>query len=167
MHKTLLAAVIALACGTANAAIDSYWAALSGNNEVSNGDPDGFGLALVSIDTMTNSVSWAIQVGNIVLPLTLAHIHQAPAGVNGPVKIDFDAQLTGVVTDADAALITPLTASGFYVNLHNEFHPGGAVRGQLAYVGSVNVVPEPETYALMLAGLSAVGWMVRRRRGGR
>jgi hypothetical protein len=34
--------------------------------------------------------------------------------------------------------------------------------------GSVNFaspVPEPETYALFLAGLAAVGWMVRRRRG--
>ena len=30
---------------------------------------------------------------------------------------------------------------------------------------TVGVVPEPETYALMLAGLGLVGWMARRRRG--
>jgi PEP-CTERM motif len=32
---------------------------------------------------------------------------------------------------------------------------------------TVTAVPEPETYALMLGGLSLVGWMARRRRPGR
>lgn len=31
---------------------------------------------------------------------------------------------------------------------------------------AVNVVPEPQTYALMLAGLGAIGMMLRRRRAG-
>jgi hypothetical protein len=30
---------------------------------------------------------------------------------------------------------------------------------------TVGAIPEPETYALMLAGLGLVGWMARRRRG--
>lgn len=165
MRKTLLAltATCLLAAVPAMAAIDSYWAPLYGTSEVANGDPDGYGLAVLSIDTLTNSVSWAIQVGNIALPLTLAHIHSAPAGVNGPVIIDFDAMLNGVKVDADAALITPVSAPSFYVNLHNALHPGGAVRGQLAHVGSVNVIPEPESYLLMLAGLGGVLLMARRR----
>jgi hypothetical protein len=33
-------------------------------------------------------------------------------------------------------------------------------------LAAVNVVPEPETYALMIAGLGAIGMMLRRRRHG-
>ncbi len=48
-----------------------------------------------------------------------------------------------------------------YVNVHTAANPMGAVRGQLIQVA---VVPEPETYALLLAGLGLVGAAVRRRK---
>ena len=160
-----LAAVAAMACAPAHAAIDSYFAALLGANEVGAGDPDGFGTALVSIDNVANTVSWAFLVNNIA-SLTGAHIHQASAGVNGNVKVDFSASLSGSnLFDVDLALINPGNAAGFYVNLHTGQFPGGAIRGQLQYVGTVTApVPEPETYALMLAGLGVVGWLARRRK---
>jgi hypothetical protein len=42
----------------------------------------------------------------------------------------------------------------------------GTVTGTLGgqYTFMAQAVPEPETYALFLAGLSAIGWVVRRRR---
>ncbi len=168
MRKSLLAvaAVAALSAASANASIDTYYAALLGANESPGpGDPNGFGAATVSIDNVANTVSWSILALAIDFPLTGAHIHQAPAGVAGPVKIDFSAQLAGSnLFDADAALINPGTASGFYVNVHNALYPAGAIRGQLQYVGTVNAVPEPATYALMIAGIGTLGFMARRRK---
>jgi CHRD domain/PEP-CTERM motif len=47
-----------------------------------------------------------------------------------------------------------------YVNVHTALHPGGAIRGQLI---EVTAVPEPETYAMLLAGLGFLAFMARRR----
>lgn len=164
MRKTLigLAASALLAAAPAHAVINSFVAFLSGANEVAAGDPDGFGIATVIIDASTNTVSWSVLASNIETPLSGAHIHNGPAGVNGPVIVNFSGALSGNgLIDADLALITPANAALFYVNLHNAVFPGGAIRGQLQFVGSV---PEPATYGLMLAGMGAIGLLARRRR---
>ena len=142
-----------------------FSATLLGSSEVGGGDIDGVGSALIAIDHDTNTINYEISFANLS-SITAAHIHAGAAGVNGPVKVNFgfppglagSGSFSGAVIDDDAQFITALTAGDFYVNVHTSEFPGGALRGQLA------PIPEPETYALMLAGLGVVGWAARRRR---
>ena len=167
MRKNLVGIAVAalFMAAPAYAGIDSYVALMNGANEVPGpGDPDGIGIGTLVIDNVANTVSWSFLVNSIALP-TGAHIHTGAFGVQGGVIVGFSGQLSGNgLPDVDLALITPFTAPGFYLNLHNRNFPGGAIRGQLQYTGSVAAIPEPSTYALMLAGMGVVGLLARRRR---
>jgi hypothetical protein len=64
-------------------------------------------------------------------------------------------------SDGFAALIT-LTSGGIYHFAVNGTALGGSYEGILQ-TQIAPAIPEPETYALMLAGLGAIGWAARRR----
>ena len=123
-----------LALLPAAAFAESYSAILTGPNEVPNtGDPDGAGLAVVTITGTT--ISYTVLHQNIAAP-TMAHIHRGAAGVAGPVVVDFNVNtfVNGQANSVAQSLIDEIRAnpSGFYVNVHNGDFPGGAIRGQLA-----------------------------------
>jgi hypothetical protein len=116
-------------------------AALNGANEVNNqgepnqGDPDGTGTAMISLNPAAGEVCYTINVANIS-PATAAHIHDGPAGVNGPVVVNFAPPSSGTITgctSADPALVQDIAdnPAEYYVNVHNGDFPPGAVRGQL------------------------------------
>lgn len=68
--------------------------------------------------------------------VTAAHVHEAPEGENGPVVVPLDLPLgqgSSQCVDADPAIVERMLEdpSGFYVNVHTEEHPDGALRGQV------------------------------------
>ncbi len=139
----------------ADATLISFTVPLSGANEVpsGSGDPDGSGTANLTIDDVALTISWNISVANLDTVI-LDHIHSGAAGVNGPVVVDFGGQLTGSgLADSDLAAVLA-NPTGFYVNVHTNTFPGGAVRGQ---------VPEPRTALLLAMGLLGLAASTRGR----
>jgi hypothetical protein len=111
-------------------------------------------------DDVANSVTWDIDVFDILLPVSAAHIHSAPAGVAGPVRIDFAGMLDGgPIVDPDVAGVLA-NPTQFYVNVHNADFPAGAVRGQLPSAPTRIIngeVPEPTTFTVWaVLGLAAI-----------
>jgi CHRD domain len=118
-------------------------AVLRGANEVPPADPDGRGVALVAAGR--TRVCFALAWTAIGPPIA-AHIHQGPAGVNGPVVVPFLAAPSGLpdtlravggcIPDVDPALARDIRRhpDQYYVNIHTAEFPGGAIRGQLRRV---------------------------------
>lgn len=111
---------------------------LTGAQEVPPADPDGSGTAWLTLNPGQGEVCWVIFVEGITLPATAAHIHEAPAGVAGPVDIALSApDATGWASgcrsaDHDQILEIMKDPADYYVNVHNTDYPGGALRGQLS-----------------------------------
>lgn len=131
--KLILAAAFAGALATSAAAATNLKATLSGGDK---GDPKGGGSASVKVDTDKGEVCYKVTVNGIAAA-TMAHIHKAPAGQNGPVAVPLTAPSSGssegcatVAKDVAAAIVAD--PAGYYVNVHNAAFPGGAVRGQLS-----------------------------------
>jgi hypothetical protein len=143
-----LAALVALAlAGAASAAkLDAadhggrpLSTVLTGAAEVPPGDPDGSGTATITVNPGQEEVCWEIRVEGIDPPITAAHIHVGAAGTAPPnnVVVPLSAPTSGfssgcATVDRDLALAILKNPENYYVNVHNEDFPPGALRGQLS-----------------------------------
>jgi len=194
--RMLFAGCVAFSCAanSANAAT-IFMANLTGDQEVGPVVTDAVGTGTFILNDDQTELSYSIEIfgldlGNIRTPedddnLTRAHLHNAPAGVNGPVRFgildpqhDMDDRVIsvndgdmgsivlqgvwGAEDEANGAAALPgevpeLLAGNFYINIHTPGNPGVEIRGQLF------VVPEPA--AVALASLAILGIATFRRRG--
>ena len=112
-----------------------YTVQMTGAAEVPGpGDPDGSGTATFRINAGQGRVCYTLTVEDIE-PATAAHIHRVPPDP-GPVVVPLNAPTDG--SSEGCATVTRALAQElirhperFYVNVHNDDFPGGAVRGNL------------------------------------
>ena len=109
-------------------------ASLSGEKEVPGpGDPNGRGDADVKV--YKAKVCYELEVERIK-PATAAHIHRGGPSVAGPIVVELKAPTDGS-SEGCKAISRQLSKnlrdnpSRYYVNVHNNPYPDGALRGQL------------------------------------
>lgn len=114
-------------------------ATLSGPVEVPTaGDPDGTGTATVNLDVTKRELCYEVAVQKIDSPVGM-HIHKGERGESGDIVVSLTTPTASDTTtkgcaNVDATLVGRLAATpgDFYVNVHTDTYPQGAVRGQLS-----------------------------------
>lgn len=126
---------------------------------VTNDDRNAFGSAIVTLDTVANTARFDFSLNAVAAPqIILAHIHEGPPGVIGPVRVDSlispasplpvvngsvvfsRSNLTVPVDVKDRLLANP---AGFYFNVHSTLNPIGVARGQLVRVQAASGTAAP------------------------
>lgn len=107
--------------------------ALSGAQEVPPNTSSATGHSKIWV-AADKSVGGGVSIAGMAA--TAAHIHEAPAGANGPVVVpltkvsdtEFAVPVGATLSDAQYA---SFMAGKLYVNVHSAAYPGGEIRAQL------------------------------------
>lgn len=184
----LFAAAVSL---PAAADVSIYTAQLDGSSEAPPNPSPGTGVATVTIDSEARTMRVQESFSELMEGVTVSHIHCCTESPNTGTEIpatmvptftdfpsgvvagmydhtfdmrnassynpDFITAHGNTVNGAFDALVAGLDSGSAYANIHTSAFMGGEIRGFLT------LVPEPETYAMLLAGLGLISLMARRR----
>ena len=131
---TPTAAASAMPSASASASASTMTLTLTGAQEVppNPSSASGKSTIMVAPDKM---VTGAIEVSG--MSATMAHIHEASKGTNGPVILSFVKSGENTFAPAPGAKLTDAQYASYlagklYLNVHSSTYPGGEVRLQLA-----------------------------------
>ena len=133
LSALLASALLTVAMGAGVASAQQVKVTLSGDQEVPAVKTAGAGSGAISV-AADKSVSGSVTTTGVAG--TMAHIHEAAAGKNGPVVIPLSKSGDSTWSVPAGAKLTDAQLSSFkagnlYVNVHSAANPGGEVRGQL------------------------------------
>lgn len=125
---------------------------MNGGEEVPVINTGMIGTAEVSVDVTNREVAVTLNVWNAPTATRAGHIHVGPAGIGGPVVLNFPSSIAGRTGDFAMAfrlgqrdfvarpaqgintlddIIQAIVNGNAYVNIHTTQNPGGEIRGQL------------------------------------
>lgn len=158
--------------GTAASLLDDTFSVAEAGFNLS-GPATGYHIHISGLASETAPVRVNFEFAPFVATLSGNNI--VIGGTSGVLNVKANATTDGIVNGMVPATAATATNGGHptmsflqalqsqlaYVNIHTSANPSGEIRGQLIQVAAI---PEPETYALLLAGLGLVGFAVARRR---
>jgi hypothetical protein len=133
--------------------------------DAGSGDAEGSGTALITIDPDTGEVCWDLSVEGIG-DAVASHIHVGAEGEDGDVVVPLDEDgfsgtSSGCVDASNADLAAILAnPADYYVNIHTEEFPNGAIRGQLTAESPDTAMEAPSASPLVTLGLLIVALSV-------
>lgn len=132
-RTTAAAAAVLLAAGLGLASAATVHVRLSGRQEVPPVHTAAGGSGVIDV-AHDGAVSGKIATHGV--KATMAHIHEAAPGKNGPPIIVLKRGAKGTWVVPAGSKLSPreykaFLAGDLYVNVHSRAHPGGEIRGQL------------------------------------
>lgn len=131
------AAIVLLSLGGAAAAAAAPAIPLNNGQETTDAKGGAHGMFSYTLDG--DQFCYTLDVTGLTVGAAAAHVHSAPRGEAGPVRIplmvpnETSFHVEDCTTVSDPAILTGLQQDpgDWYVNVHTATYPGGEVRGQL------------------------------------